>query len=885
MPRVSGEKLGPYEILAPIGAGGMGEVYRARDPRMGREVAIKICAERFSDRFDREVHAVAALNHPNICHIYDVGPNYLVMELVEGCTLADRIKGGPLPLEETLIIARQTADALEGAHEKGIIHRDLKPGNIKITPEGVVKVLDFGLAKMPEAAATAQNPENSPTLTIESTRAGLILGTAAYMAPEQACGKHVDKRADIWSWGVVLWEMLTGRRLFHGDETVAHTLAEVMRAEIDFARLPPATPTLIRDLLQRCLERDVTIRLRDIGEARIAIQKYLANPAAMAALPASPPRRAMAWAVAGTLALALIVLSVLLWRATRPTDRSLVRLDVDLGPDVSLGSFAGANAILSPDGLRMVYVSHNRLFTRRLDQLQSTELPGTEGADAPFFSADGQWIAFFAENKLKKLSVAGGATAVLCNAPSGLGGSWGEDNVITAALNVVGGLSRIPANGGAPSPLTELDRARGETTHRWPQFLPGGKAVLFTAHSQQVSAFDEADIKVMALRDRHQKTLVRGGTYGRYLPTGHLLYVNRGTLFAVPFDIGSLEVRGSPVSLLNQVAYDISGGARFEVSQTGTLVYETGGAQDRSVSLDWLESDGRTRALLRRPGNYGRPSFSPDGQRLAMDIADGSRSDIWIYDLRRDGMARLTWDGNVNQLPVWTPDGRYIVFQDQEGLSWTRADGAGKPQTLLRTKSTTVQMWSFAPDGKRLAYFELDPGTAFHLWTVPLESNGVGLRAGQPEVFLQTSSDERHPSFSPDGHWLAYSSTESGAFQVYVRAFPDKGGKWQISNAGGFYPTWSRVGHELFFESPDNRIMVVNYTVDADSFVPDKPRVWSEARLANLGLFKNFDLAPDGKRIAALIPAEGGEAKQLRHHVVFLMNFFDELRRGFPLNK
>jgi serine/threonine-protein kinase len=856
-------RLGPYEILSPLGAGGMGEVYRARDPRMGRDVAIKVSAERFSDRFEREVHAVAALNHANICHIYDVGPNYLVMELVEGPTLAGRIQQGALPFDEALAIARQIAEALEAAHEKGIVHRDLKPANIKITPEGVVKVLDFGLAKVAQSSA-CDDPEASPTLTIEGTRAGQILGTAAYMSPEQARGRSVDKRADIWAFGVVLYEMLTGRRLFHG-ETLSDTLVAVMKEEPDWQLVPAKA----QRLLKSCLEKDPKRRLRDIGDAWRLLEDA----------PVTAPTGSLRWKIAaGALAAALAIALWAPWRSTRPADRPLLRLDVDLGPDVSLESFAGANAIISPDGTRLVYVSRNRLFTQRLDQQQATELPETEGADAPFFSPDGQWVAFFAENKLKKVSVSGGATTVLCNASDGMGGSWGEDEAIIAALNVAGGLSRIPANGGAPSPLTQLDRARGETTHRWPQILPAGKAVLFTTHSQQVRGFDEAEIMVMSLGDRHKKTLVRGGTYGRYVPTGHLLYMNHGTLFAVPFDIGSLEVRGSPVSLLNQVAYDISGGARFEVSHTGTLVYETGGVQGRSVNVDWLESDGKKRTFLRTPGNYGRPSISADGQRVAIEIADRQRSDIWTYDSHRDAMTRLTWDGKVNQLPIWSPDGRYIVFQDQEGLSWTRADGAGKPQPLLRTKSATVQAWSFAPDGKRLAYFELDPATAFHLWTVPLASDGGGLRAGQPEVFLQTPFDERHPSFSPDGRWLAYSSSESGGFQVYVRTFPDKGGKWQISSAGGFYPAWSRAGRQLFFESLDNRVMVADYTVEGDSFVPDKPRVWSETRLANLGMFKNYDLAPDGKRIVALLPAEGGEV-QPRHHVVFLMNFFDEVRR------
>ncbi len=858
-------RLGPYEIIAPLGAGGMGEVYRARDPRMGREVAIKVSAERFSDRFDLEVRAVAALNHSNICQIYDVGPNYLVMELVEGTTLAERIQQGAIPLEEALGIAHQIGDALEAAHDKGIIHRDLKPANIKLKPDGGVKVLDFGLAKVAEQAAAAGSAEESPTVAMGGTITGQIMGTAAYMAPEQARGKTVDKRVDIWAFGVVLYEMLTGRRMFDG-ETISDVLAGVLTREPDLTRVPIKA----RRLLLCCLQKEPKRRLRDIADAWDLLDE---------AQPLSRGRGSarLSWATAGA---ATIVAIIALWAPWRkPADRPLMRLDVDLGPDVSLGSFAGANAILSPDGTRLVYVSGSRLFARRLDQLQATELPGTEGADAPFFSPDGQWVAYFTQGMLKKVPVEGGATVVLCNAPNGMGGSWGEDGTITAALNVIGGLSRVPANGGAPSPLTELDSARGEFTHRWPQVLPGGNAVLFTSHTRQVGGFDDASIVVMSLRSRRTKTLLRGGTYARYLRSGHLVHLNRATLFAAPFDLDALELRGTPAAIVNQVAYsDVSGGARFEVSQSGALVYEIGGAQRRAVRLEWLESDGKTRALALKPGDYGRPSVSPDGQRVAVDIANGSGEDVWVYDWRRDAMTRLTSDGKLNQFPIWSPDSRYIVFEDAGGLSWTRADGAGKPQPLLRTKGGPMP-WSFAPDGKRLAYFELGAATAFHLWTVPIEKDDRGLRAGQPEVFLQTSADERHPSFSPDGRWLAYSSTESGGFQVYVRAFPDKGGKWQISTAGGVYPTWSRTQRELFFESPDNQIMVAGYAVQGDSFMADKPRLWSETRLANLGLFKNYDLAPDGRRIAALMPAEGADAHQPRNHVVFLMNFFDEVRR------
>jgi serine/threonine-protein kinase len=384
----------------------------------------------------------------------------------------------------------------------------------------------------------------------------------------------------------------------------------------------------------------------------------------------------------------------------------------------------------------------------------------------------------------------------------------------------------------------------------------------------------------MSLGDRHKKSLIRGGTYGRYLPSGHLLYVSRGTLFAVAFDLGALEIRGAPTAVLNQVAYSSNNGdAEFEASQTGTLVYESGGPRGGSVTVQWLGSEGKTRALLPKPGNYGRPSLSPDGQRLAIEVREGSDQDIWVYDLGRDRMTRMTFDGKGNLLPIWSPDGRYIVYGSQEGLSWMRADGAGKPQLLIRTKRT-VSPYSFTSNGNRLAYHELDPETAFDLWTVPVENDGRGLRAGKREVFLQTPSDERNPSFSPDGHWLAYVSNESGDFQVYVRRFPDTGGKWQISSDGGAYPMWSRSGHELFFESLDNRIMVTGYTVQGDSFAADKPRLWSEKTLVNtINTSKNVDLASDGKRIVALMQAEGPEAPQSQHHFVFLENFFDELRR------
>jgi Tol biopolymer transport system component len=892
-----GTRIGVYSVVEQIGAGGMGEVYRAHDTRLNRDVALKVLPEAFSRdfermaRFEREAKVLASLNHNNIAAIYgfeESGPiRALVMELVEGPTLADRIRTGAIPVDEALPIAKQVADAVEYAHDKNVIHRDLKPANIKVTADGTVKVLDFGLAKALSDEVSEADMSNSPTLSMAATMQGVILGTAAYMSPEQAKGKAVDKRTDIWAFGVVLYEMLTGKQLFTG-ETVPDTIAAVMREEPSFDKLPSNTPSAIRNLLRRCLERNLRRRLLHIGEARLILEDVLSGAAPAEAVSAAPRknREQLPWAVAAALAVLLVAASGAMWRATRPVEqalRPLVRLDVDLGPDVSLGSPAGSDEIISPDGTRLVYVSQGRLFTRRLDQPSATELAGTQGASAPFFSPDGQWVAFFTGNALQKISVEGGSAITLCNAPASRGGSWGEDGNIIAALNSTGGLSRIPSAGGPPTPVTDLQN--GEFSHRWPQILPGGKAVLYTANTS-TTAFDGANIEAMSLADHRRKALVRGGTFGRYLPSGHLVYVNRGTLFAVPFDADRLEVHGTPAQVLDQVGYNTAQGfAQLDFSQTGTLIYRSGGAVGGGLlTVAWLDGAGKAQPLLAKPGNYGRPSMSPDGQRLALDVSEGSGTDIWLYDWQRDTMTRLTFTGNANT-PVWSPDGRYIAFRVLgEGMFVTRSDGSGKPQPLTQSKKNPAP-WSFTPDGKRLAFLDQDSKTSFDLWTVPLESDNAELRAGKPEVFLQTPAQELYPSFSPDGRWMAYASDESGTRQVYVRAFPDKGGKWQISNSGGMYPMWSRTGHELFFETLDNHIMVAGYTVKGDSFVADKPRVWSEKQIGGTVGSKNVDLAPDGKRIVALMPVETAEGQKAQSHVIFLENFFDELRRKVPAGK
>ena len=565
------------------------------------------------------------------------------------------------------------------------------------------------------------------------------------------------------------------------------------------------------------------------------------------------------------------------WRATRrmePTLQPLVRLEVDLGNEVSLSSERGANAILSPDGTRLVYVSQSRLFTRLLDQPKATEMAGTGGAYAPFFSPDGQWVAFFASEKLKKVSVQGGPATVLCNAPLPNGGSWGEDGAIIAALDNFG-LSRIPSGGGAATPVTEL--AAGEIIHRWPQILPGGRAVLFSAYSS-MTGVEGANIEVMSLGDRRRKTIQRGGAWGRYLPTGHLVYINKGALFAVPFDPDRLEVRGTPMPVLEGVAYSTaSGSAELDFSRTGTLVYRSSRSGGGLVTVQWLDGSGKTWPLLAVPGNYLSPTVSPDGNRLAMTSA----GDIWVYELRRGTMMRLTFGGGYGN-PLWSGDGRFIVFRAARGMFWTRADGAGSPQPLTQSENRQ-NPWSFTADGKRLAFVEVNAVSGADIWTVPVESDGSGLRAGKPEAFLQTSFDERTPMFSPDGRWLAYSSNESGDSRVYVQAFPDKRGKQQVSDDGGKGPAWSRNRRELYFwQFGTNQLMVASYKVRGDSFLPDKPRVWSEKRLASFISTRSYDLAPDGKRIVALMPADGPEAQKSQGQLIFLLNFFDEVRRRTP---
>jgi Tol biopolymer transport system component len=900
-----GTRLGVYAITAQIGEGGMGEVYRATDSSLKRSVAIKVLpasvasdADRLA-RFQREAEVLAALNHPNIAAIYGLEKTAdltaIVMELVEGEDLSQRIPRGPIPIDEALPIAKQIADALEAAHEQGIVHRDLKPANIKLRSDGTVKVLDFGLAKaMDRADGSSANAMNSPTLSMHATEAGLILGTAAYMSPEQASGKRVDKRADVWSFGVVLFEMLTGRRLFDG-ETVSHTLADVLRAPIEFDRLPACTPPAIRELLRRCLHRDGKKRLRDMGEARIAIEDAISGTAREDAplAPLRESRSIVATALPWALVTALAILAMLLWapwRVTVPAEQPLVRLDVDLGADAAFAtaSTGGSNIAISPDGTRLVYVAGTplRLFTRRLDQSKAVELPGTQGAELPFFSPDGQWVGFGAPQKVSKISVEGGAVvSVGTQDGSFAGASWGEDGSLIVSDAFGKGLLQFPAAGGAPTAVTPL--RDGEAALAVPQVLPGGKAILFAACT--VGTVDNCNIEVLTIADGQRKVLIHGGQSPHYLPSsnssGHLIYVNKATLFAVGFDLTTLETRGSAVPVVDDVAYaPVTSAGLFDISRTGTLIYRRSHPDLATLAtLQWVDAAGKRESIRSTPISFvaGQiPRISPDGKRIALTLSDGPSQDIWIYDPQRDAMTRLT-SGGVHVNVTWNPDGQSVAFAKMgQGILLARADGASPPQALTVTKNQQYP-YSFTPDGKRLAYYEVIGKP--QLWTVPIEDHGGRLTAGKPEQFLVSSFVDQNPLFSPDGRWLAYYSNESGRNEVYVRAFPPpasgQGGKWQLSNNGGTSARWSRAGHELVYRS-GTQLMRVSYAVEGQTFIAEKPRVW----IADLGTVL-WDLAPDGKRVAVLMPEGGGQPAQPEHQIVMLQNFADELRRRVPLPK
>ena len=660
MPLANGVKLGPYEIIAAIGAGGMGEVYRAKDTRLDRTVAIKVLPRHLAEtpearqRFEREARAVSALNHPNICTLYDVGSQngaeYLVMEYLEGETLAARLEKGALPLDQTLKIGIEIADALEKAHRQGIIHRDLKPGNIMLTKSGatyVAKLLDFGLAKavdsVPVSGLTVA--ETSPPTRDPVTDAGVVLGTYQYMAPEIIEGLEADARVDIFSFGAVLYEMATGKRAFDG-KTQASVLAAVLASDPKpISSTQPASPATLDRVVKFCLAKDRDERWQSAHDVKLEL-RWIAEGGSEKGLPApsiSPGkgRERIAWLIAAIAILAAIVLAIFFPRAA-PKPQQSIQVSADLGAAASLSEFSGPNAILSPDGAKLVFAAEGsdkqrRLYIRPLDQLQATVLVGAEGASQPFFSPDSQWIAFFAEGRLKKISVHGGAPEIICDSRAAQSGSWGDDGNIILANRNDSALSKVSSSGGTPAPFTILDKSKSETSQHWPQVLPGSKEVLYTSQATNTNFYEDADIIAYSVASGQPKTILHGGFHAIYLPDGYLVYMHSGTLFAIQFDPKRLETTGPATAVVeNVVASPDRGTAQFSISDNGTLVYVAGSAVDRNVSIYWMDTEGNPSPLRETPGDYGNLALSPDGKRLAMDIRTPKRTDIWIYDLERD---------------------------------------------------------------------------------------------------------------------------------------------------------------------------------------------------------------------------------------------------------
>jgi len=867
----TGTRIGPYEITGPLGSGGMGEVYRARDSRLNRDVAIKTLPAAFLDdanrmgRLQREAQVLAALSHPNIAAIYgleeDRGVRTLVMELVEGPTLAERIAAGPIPLDEAIGIARQIADALEAAHEKGIIHRDLKPANIKLTPDGKVKVLDFGLAKAFEKESARGNPENSPTLTLDSTRAGMILGTAAYMSPEQARGKAVDKRADIWAFGVVLYEMLTGRMAFEG-ETVSDMLAAVLRADIDWKRLPTGVPPKVRRLLQRCLERDLKKRLRDIGDAWMELDAPEEPSAAPA--PAARIRSGRWWLyLASGMAIgAALGVGAILWRTPPVQPRPVVRWSY------MQKDYFGLPA-LSRDGTRLAFAQSEgntfHIALRMLDQTESKPIHGGEDALYPVFSPDGQWIAFEGQNdgKLKKIPITGGTAITLAEKASG-DFDWGENGEI--AFRGATGLMKVSAAGGQAQAITTVDSEKGETRHHDPHYLPGGQALLFTVDagaSQRVVAFD--------LKKRGYRTLVEGVNNARYAPTGHLVYVRGSTLFAAPFNAQRMELTGPEAPAIEHVAaFFFEEVAEYSFSNSGLLVYMKGANQTGKTILSWADRTG-AKEPFSQPESWGTGRLSPDGRRIANAIfaKQQTESDIWVFDIYRRIKTRLTFEG-FDQDPIWTPDGRRVTFgamiAGKHGIYSAPVDGSAKAELFLATEKA-VRPTSWSPDGKTLVY-----RTAGSLWLLPVEGGGA---AGQPHRLHDIAFSEDDGQVSPDGRWLAYSSMESGAAEIYVQPFPGPGGKVRISTDGGSFPRWSNNGRELFY-----RYGVEVMSVDVEA----KPQFRAgipKQLFRQLG-GTTWDATPDGKRFLVEVSPDLEPGARSMEGVV---DWFEELRRRVPSGK
>jgi eukaryotic-like serine/threonine-protein kinase len=904
-----GRRFGPFEIQSRLGAGGMGEVYRAHDTKLGRDVAVKILPRVFNEdadrraRFEREARLLASLSHPNIGAIFGLehsgGVHGLVLELVEGQTLGEVLKDGPLPVEKALTFARQIAEALEAAHDRGIVHRDLKPENIAITRDGIVKVFDFGIAK--SESGESGSPAETPTRSIAATHEGVILGTAAYMSPEQARGKTVDRRTDIWAFGCVTLEMLSGRKVFGGD-TVSDTLVAILDRDPDWSALPESTPPSIRRLLKRCLEKDVKQRVHHIADARLEIEDALREPTTSSAvvqpteLRGTGGRRRVAALVACAAALGAAAGASVSWRpqaAASPSPVARVTVTVPPGHAVERSQFPPL--ALSPDGSLLVYAAaagggRTNLYIRPLDELSARPVAAAQGASVPFFSADGRWLAFYAEGVLKKVPVTGGLPLTICEAPPLSSATWGQnDQIVFATAGTSSGLWSVPAAGGEPTPITSP--RDGDALHGYPQLLPDGRHVLFSVRRDNGWQLAWLDLE---RRDWH--VLGGGRPVGegaQFLPSGHVVYAQAGGLVASPFDPTSGEL-GEPVPLLERIARSHFGGAYFTFAATaGTLVYLPPGAPPSGRTLLRIERDGRSAPLIDARAAYESPALAPNGRQVAVTVASEAGSDVWIIDLDRHTRVRFTAGGG-SAFPVWARDGSRIAFQagargpwnlfskpiDERtaaepllppaepaaaNRSWPNAGANLLPGPLPTLSGAGPQFpSSWAPDGLTFAFHERKPNGERDIWTVSPGS--------EPLPFLLTPFDEHSPRFSPDGKWLAYVSDESGQDDVYVQPFPGPGQKWLVSTDGGSDPLWSKDGKELFYRA--GGVMMAVLVALRDGFSAARPRrlfeIPSEARDNGA----NYDVSSDGSWF--VVPGSNPTPPASELHVV--LNWLTEVK-------
>lgn len=900
-----GTRLGPYEVTALLGAGGMGEVYRARDTKLNRDVALKILPEAFEQdqerlaRFKREAQVLAALNHPNIAAIYgfeDSGSAHaLVLELVEGPTLADRIASGAIPHGEALPIAKQIAQALEAAHEQGIIHRDLKPANIKVRDDGTVKVLDFGLAKaMEPASEISPSPTNSPTITSPAlmTGVGTLLGTAAYMSPEQAKGRPADKRSDVWAFGCVLYEMLTGKRAFDGDD-VSDVLAAVLRGEPDWRALPQNLPAAVRALVARCLEKARTRRIADIS-----VPLFLLNEPAVMLAPTTIVGPVYSWWKRAIPALGLTIVASglvggVVWRFKPSPPLPVTRFPVTLAADQRFTTLGVQSIAMSPDGSHMAYVASGRLYVRSMSEVEAKPIPGTEINQAviPVFSPDGQSIAYWApgDRTLKRIGLGGEAAVTICPvdaAPFGM--SWGTDGIVFAVGRMFGGsqnsrgIMRVSATGGTPERLVSINDGEAAVS---PQLLPGGQSVLFTLATGPTDAsqweWDNAHIVVQSLKSSERKTLTQSGSDAHYLRTGHIVYALGGTLFAVPFDLRRLEVTDGPTPIVEGVLRGgLSGSAHFSVSNTGSLIYILGPA---SISpgdyvLALFDRKGGIEPLKLPRGSYQHPRISPDGKQVAFGTDDGKEAIVWIYDLSgTSSMRRLTFGGR-NRFPIWSADGQRVAFQsDREGdlgIFWQRSDGTGPAERLTKPDpGTSHRPESWSPKGDRFS-FSVTKGSSTSLWMWSRQDKKT-----EPLGVVQTSFPI-DSVFSPDGRWIAYTTGGVEHPSVFVQPFPSTGATYQISDEA-IHPLWSPDGKELFFYQRPRQFSSVSITAQPGFAFKTPTPVGSAVPLPGLPVPRDYDITPDGKRFIGRLRQY--QTATAAPEIEVVLNWFEELKQRVPV--